>query len=485
MTAHGDEQSRTPAHPEIGFRALQVEDLPQLVHWQRQPHVARWWRDPSDLASITAERMPSIEGTDPTEVFVITVDGRPAGIIQRYLVDDYPEWSAAIGLTDAAGIDYYVGERAMIGRGIGSRAIARFAAETLDRYPEATMVVADPQQDNVGSWRALEKAGFERLWAGGLTSPDPSDAGPAYLYGLRRRPRHRHPNQRDLASLPVELRRTRVPAEVRAWVQRVTGAAVARVRRLPGASSTAVHGLVLSDGRRVVLRRYAWPGFLDDEPLAPRREVDALEFAGRHGLAAPQLLASDLAGDETADGVPVLLMAHLPGRPVAVPDLRLLAETAAAIHDTAASGFGHQYFPWYQDTTTGPPHGSTQPALWARAIEIWRSATPSFHPTFIHRDFHPGNVLWSRRRLSGVVDWANACRGPRGCDVAACRANLIELGGAGAADRFVAAYEAVTGTRHDPYWDLASILESVPSSWTPPRLAHAERRLARVLQQLH
>ena len=104
---------------------------------------------------------------------------------------------------------------------------------------------------------------------------------------------------------------------------------------------------------------------------------------------------------------------------------------------------------------------------------------------FIHRDFHPGNVLWSRGRATGVVDWANACRGPWGCDLGICRRNLVDLGGPDAADRFVAAYESLTGREYHPYWEIASILEGRgPSSWDPPAVADAEDRLAESLAML-
>ena len=46
-------------------------------------------------------------------------------------------------------------------------------------YPN---IVAAVQQGNRRSWRALEKAGFSRTWAGQLESDDPSDAGPSYVY---------------------------------------------------------------------------------------------------------------------------------------------------------------------------------------------------------------------------------------------------------------------------------------------------------------
>jgi len=170
----------------ISYRPLRAEDFPRLAGWQASPHVARWWQEPTDLESITAEYDPTVDGSDPTEVFVIESEGRPVGIIQRYLLADYPAWAASLYLSDAAGIDYYLGDPDLVGRGLGSRVIARFARDTLIHHGGAARVVAAPQQANVASWRALEKAGFVRIWAGQLDSDHPSDAGPAYVYALGR-----------------------------------------------------------------------------------------------------------------------------------------------------------------------------------------------------------------------------------------------------------------------------------------------------------
>ena len=172
----------------IAFRPLRRADFPLLARWQARPHVSRWWREAADLATITEKYAPRVEGREATEVFVIELGGAPVGIIQRYRMADHPGWAAAVGFGDSAGIDYYLGEEGSIGRGVGSGAIAPFAHLTLARYPEVPMVIAAPQQANVASWRALEKAGFERLWAGQPRSDHPSDAGPAYVYGLRRTP---------------------------------------------------------------------------------------------------------------------------------------------------------------------------------------------------------------------------------------------------------------------------------------------------------
>ena len=228
----------------------------------------------------------------------------------------------------------------------------------------------------------------------------------------------------------------------------------------------------------MVLRRYLWPGALDAEPDALQREVDALTFAARHRLPVPAVLAWDPTGGDVGDGVPTLLMTFVRGRPVAIPDILRLIEVAAAIHDVSPAGFGHDYFPWYRGVLIGPPAGAGRPALWVAAIDRWVHHMPAYRPTFVHRDFHPGNVLWSRGRRTAIVDWVEACRGPWGCDVAHCRANLLRLAGAVAADRFLAAYCALTGRTYDPYWEVASVLEQGPSYWNPGRVAAAEARLA-------
>jgi Ser/Thr protein kinase RdoA (MazF antagonist) len=291
-----------------------------------------------------------------------------------------------------------------------------------------------------------------------------------------------HPNQRDPAMLPVELRRVPVTEHVRAWVCHELGASVVRVRRLAGASTTAVHALSLADGRRVVLRRYVWPGFLATEPDAPQREVDGLRFAAANHLPVPEVLAADLDGVVVGDAVPTMIMSMVPGTPVAVPDAHDLAEVAAWIHSIDASAFPHRYFRWHADVTE-PPLCATDPVLWERAINHWLTAMPAHRPSFVHRDFHPGNVLWSRGAAS-VVDWANACQGPWGCDVAHCRYVLMRLDGEEAADRFLSAYESVTGETFDPFWEIASTLEHSPSSWTPFRIARSESRLAAAIAAL-
>ena len=130
---------------------------------------------------------PTVGGHDPTEGFMVELDGRAVGFVQRYLLDDYPEWSTAVGVERAAGIDYLIGVAELTGVGLGPVILDAFTTSTFERYGEIDCVAVAVQQANRRSWRALEKAGYEQVFAGEIDSDDPSDAGPSYTY-VRRRP---------------------------------------------------------------------------------------------------------------------------------------------------------------------------------------------------------------------------------------------------------------------------------------------------------
>ncbi len=173
-------------HLDFTFEPLGPSDLELLATWLARPHVRQWWREPSDPVSVEQNYGPMLDGSDPSEGFVVHLDGRPIGYVQRYLADDDPDWREAIrsalGDTGGVGIDYLIGEPDHLHRGVGRRMIALFAGECWSRYPSQDRIVVAVQQDNVASWKALEAAGFRRVWAGDLESSDPSDQGPSFVY---------------------------------------------------------------------------------------------------------------------------------------------------------------------------------------------------------------------------------------------------------------------------------------------------------------
>ncbi len=172
--------------PTVEFRPLRRSDFPLVGQWLSAPHVEPWWREAYDPASIESTYGPAVDGEDPTELFVVQRDRRPIGLVQRYLVDDNPDWKESLEPAavpqPSVGIDYLIGMPELIGKGLGPTIIDRFVNDAWRRYPRVVAAVASAQQANRPSWRALEKSGFRRVWAGVLVSNDPSDDGPAYVY---------------------------------------------------------------------------------------------------------------------------------------------------------------------------------------------------------------------------------------------------------------------------------------------------------------
>jgi aminoglycoside 6'-N-acetyltransferase len=170
----------------VRFRPLARADFGLLSRWLAEPHVHEWWREEHEPAAVESRYGPAVDGVDPTEVFVVERDGQPIGLIQRYRLADNPEWQRVLAVAptpgDAASIDYLIGDEALIGRGLGGEIIERFVGDTWKRFPDVPAIVVSVQQENRRSWRALEKAGFQRCWSGMLDSDDPSDEGPSHVY---------------------------------------------------------------------------------------------------------------------------------------------------------------------------------------------------------------------------------------------------------------------------------------------------------------
>lgn len=62
-------------------------------------------------------------------------------------------------------------------------------------------------------------------------------------------------------------------------------------------------------------------------------------------------------------------------------------------------------------------------------MEHLRRDAPQYEGVFLHRDLHPGNVLFDGGEVSGVVDWVETSWGPADLDVAHCSTALALLHG--------------------------------------------------------
>jgi len=148
----------------LDFRQLHRSDFPLLHRWLAEPHVVEWWHEPLDLPAIHAKYNPRIDGTEPTRVFIIEHDQRAIGWIQWYHWRDYPAHATLLGAGPAsAGIDLAIGEMAMLGAGLGPKIIREFLDAFVFGDPAITAIICDPEERNIRSIRAFEKAGFGKV----------------------------------------------------------------------------------------------------------------------------------------------------------------------------------------------------------------------------------------------------------------------------------------------------------------------------------
>jgi len=264
-----------------------------------------------------------------------------------------------------------------------------------------------------------------------------------------------------------------------AWVERSlgSGARIVQAARSTAATSSIIFFIQAETSRSVidcVLRLFTDQEWLRDEPDLAEHEAAALLAAPRAGLAVPDLLAYTSVAAEC--GAPAVLMSLLDGQVVLKPEdfdnwLDQLAEALVSIHSIDPVGFGWDYSSWIEKEELKPPGWTRCPDLWQQAIEIGLGEPPAFRPVFLHRDYHPTNVLWQADKLSGVVDWVNACRGPAGVDLAHCRSNLVSMFGLPAAERFLEIYTHTAGAAfsYHPYWEIDSLLDGLPEpDYYPP-----------------
>jgi aminoglycoside phosphotransferase (APT) family kinase protein len=240
--------------------------------------------------------------------------------------------------------------------------------------------------------------------------------------------------------------------------------------------STGMHLLTAVSGERAVMRRFLNQHWLAIDPHLAPREAAVLRALEPTPVPSPAFVGVDPYGDRC--GAPTVLMGFVPGRRVVVDDHRRyaaeLAHAMATIHDVAppaVEGLPDEREELHRIVHEERPNrhgGVPTKAFWARVGAGIGSVT--WRPNvLIHNDFHPGNVLFSRRRLCAVVDWPLAAAGQPASDVAFCRLDTALMLGLDVADMILAAYEAETGAPVPDrgWWDLvaASRAETDLDTW--------------------
>lgn len=263
-----------------------------------------------------------------------------------------------------------------------------------------------------------------------------------------------------------------------AWVEEALGADawIVGMDSVSGTHLNAVHTVEAALGKAgmgsfVVKRFPAEPP--EEQVRAVTREATNLELLAATNVPAPRLVAADPSGGEA--GEPTLIMQRLPGAVVLDPPaievwLREMAELLPTVHEVVVPiGTEVRPFSTYSNVDElDVPIWSADPALWSFVLDTAGGPAPESAYSFIHRDFHPGNVLWLGDLTSGLIDWEPASIGPSAMDLAHCRVNLARLYDVAVADAFLGTHAALTGGYdHQPYFDLLAVIETLPQALPP------------------
>ncbi len=277
-----------------------------------------------------------------------------------------------------------------------------------------------------------------------------------------------------------EFRRRRPSLETLAWVAASMGrgSRIVGYRRLTGGVSSAVNWVTVErHGVRtfVVLRQY--PGGLGLQGVL-EKEIANLGVVAGGGLPVPRIVAADVAGASTG-GAPSLLMTRLPGHLDLNPAeprswMTRIAEIAVLLHslDLPAKTFR----PW-TDSWIAPldrfrvPVGAQKPDVWKAAFGVMAAPPPKDTAVFLHGDFLPVNILWSRGRITGLTDWNGIHRGSRAIDIGQCRRYLAALYLPEWSEQIRSLYESIAGVTLDPWWDVYALLHHNDSQ---PKWIHGQ-----------
>ena len=140
--------------PEYVFRPMLSGDLPMIRRWLETPEVVRWWGRPDEQYELVSGDLDHPD----MDQFIVSIDDHPFGYVQCYALST---WNQGFGAQPSGtrGIDQFIGDSDLIGRGHGTKFIRQFVDRLL--ASGIPRVVTDPDPGNHRAVRAYTRAGFQ------------------------------------------------------------------------------------------------------------------------------------------------------------------------------------------------------------------------------------------------------------------------------------------------------------------------------------
>ncbi|WP_233569648.1 GNAT family N-acetyltransferase [Planomicrobium sp. Y74] len=148
------------------IRRMSHGDFELMSKWLHTKEVLEFFGDPDAPPSarqIHEKYGPRIDGTVAVEPYITETAGKPFAFMQCYRLmdEDYRSYGYSIEET-IYGIDQFIGEPELFGKGYGTRMVTEFLSFIFnERGAEA--VTVDPELTNPRAIRCYEKCGFQKI----------------------------------------------------------------------------------------------------------------------------------------------------------------------------------------------------------------------------------------------------------------------------------------------------------------------------------
>lgn len=143
-----------------------MRDFELMSQWLSDERVLEFYEgrdNPHDTSKVIAKFGPRAQGKDRVVPCIMVYRDRPIGYIQYYQVSASERQECGIeSIGGVWGVDLFIGEPALWGRGIGTHALTALLGYLFDTL-NATRVIIDPHVSNVRAIRSYEKCGFRKV----------------------------------------------------------------------------------------------------------------------------------------------------------------------------------------------------------------------------------------------------------------------------------------------------------------------------------
>ena len=141
----------------LSLRSVEDSDIAQLRIWLNNEHVLKWYHDANEWLNEINERHGAFNFLNH---FIVLNNNMPIGFCQFYDCNDAQEdWYTVNSPGRFFSIDYFIGDKALLGRGYGKK-IVKLLVSKIQELSDTAQIIVQPETDNKASCGVLVANNF-------------------------------------------------------------------------------------------------------------------------------------------------------------------------------------------------------------------------------------------------------------------------------------------------------------------------------------